>query len=460
MATSNGRIPYHSKIVRYRAVVAHTLRQYLRHTHAPKILLTGYAAYMLIGWGLLSLPFAQSVELNPLDSLFIAVSAVSTTGLVSIDPGSSYSLFGEIVVLLLIQAGGLGYMTVASFVALAIRHRFSNYHATVGLAAFPLPQDFDIEVFIRRVVIYTIAVEVAGAALLFLMFESAGTQSALWAAIFHSISAFCTAGFSLFPTSFESYVDNPGIVLVISVLSFLGAIGFIVMSELWDRVFGARRPLSFTSTVILSVTVNFTVLGTLVFFVIEPSIAEMPPWERLLAAFFQVMTAGTTVGFNTIPIGALAPATLMVMFLLMIFGASPSGTGGGLKSTTLAVLLGLIRSVLQRRKTVRYMGRDLPQERVMFGAASLGFYLLVLGTAMFLLLLTETGRFEVILFEAISALGTVGLSMGITPDLTPVGKIVVILLMFIGRIGVLTFGIAVVTRDDTSGDQRENEIVL
>lgn len=457
---SNGKIAYHSRLVRYRAVLAHRLRVYFRHTDPPKILLAGYAVYMLVGWLLLSLPFAQSVDLNPLDNLFIAVSAVSTTGLVSVDPGSSYSLFGEIVILALIQVGGLGYMTVASFVALAIRHRFSNYHATVSRAALPLPEHFDIRVFIRRVVTYTLIVEVAGAAALYALFIDAGTPAPLWAAIFHAVSAFCTAGFSLFPNSFESYAAHPGIVLTIAALSLLGAIGFIVMSETWDRVFGTRRPLSFTSRVILNVTITFTVVGTLVFFVIEPSIADMPPWERLLASFFQVMTAGTTVGFNTVPIGALAPATLVVMFFLMIFGASPSGTGGGLKSTTLGVLLGLIRSVLQRRASVRFLGHELPPERVAFAAASFAFYFLVLGVALFLLLLTEAAAFEAVLFEAISALGTVGLSMGLTPALTPLGKLVIVCLMFIGRLGVLTFGVAVVMRDASAAEAREGEIVL
>ena len=210
--------------------------------------------------------------------------------------------------------------------------------------------------------------------------------------------------------------------------------------------------LRFTGTAIL--------LGTLFVFLAEPEMAAMEPGTRLLNAFFQAMTAATTVGFNSVPIGAMAPAAILMLYGLMIFGASPSGTGGGLKVTTLAVLIGLIRSTLKRRDAVRLMKRPIPPARIAQASASFAYYFLVLGAALTILLLTETGTFEAIVFEAISALGTVGLSMGLTGGLSDLGKLLVVLLMLMGRVGILTFGIAVVTRDEARHEEADNEVVL
>ncbi|MGP1275395.1 MAG: TrkH family potassium uptake protein [Caulobacterales bacterium] len=437
------------------------VKLFFRKADAAQLLLGGYLFYMLAGWGLLSLPIAQATPVSSLDNLFIASSAVSTTGLVTVDPGSSYTLFGEIVILLLIQLGGIGYMTFGSFLVLSLSHRWTRFRETVTRAAFPLPSDFDAAAFIRRVVYFTLAVEAIGALLLWPMLAGAGVDNALWSAIFHSVSAFCTAGFSLFPNSFEDFTGHAGIVLTLSGLSYLGAIGFIVMTTIFERLTRKRDSLGFTSTVILSVTVKFAIGGTAILFIVEPSIAGLEPAERLLAAFFQVMTASTTVGFNTVPIGNLSMAILMVMFLLMVFGASPSGTGGGLKSTTFAALVGLMRSVFKRRDTITYMGRELSEDRVHQASVSFGFYFLVLATALFALFLTELDApFEQVVFEAISALGTVGLSMGLTGDLSTLGKLIVIVLMLIGRVGILTFGLAIVARDRNAPDRRDDELVM
>lgn len=449
------------RVLRVWAGIWVPIKLFFKKADAAQLLLAGYLFYMFAGWGLLSLPIAQATPVSALDNLFIASSAVSTTGLVSVDPGSSYSPFGQVVILLLIQLGGIGYMTFGSFLVLSLSHRWTRFRETVTRAAFPLPSDFDAAQFIRRVVYFTLCVETLGALLLWPMFASAGVNNPLWAAVFHSVSAFCTAGFSLFPNSFEDFTGHAGIVLTISVLSYLGAIGFIVMTTVYDRLTRKRDSLGFTSTVILSITAKFAVIGTLVLFVVEPSIASLDPAERLLAAFFQVMTASTTVGFNTVPIGDLGFAVLMIMFVLMIFGASPSGTGGGLKSTTLAALVGLMRSVLKRREKITYMGREISEDRVHQAAVGFAFYFLVLGIALFLLFLTEAGApFEHVAFEAISALGTVGLSMGLTGDLTALGKVLVILLMLIGRVGILTFGLAIVARDRKSDDARDSELVM
>ncbi len=425
-----------------------------------KIMLFGYLSYVLIGWVLLCLPFAQAQAVSALDNLFIATSAVSTTGLVTVDPATSYSFFGELVILALIQFGGIGYMTFGSFVILATRHKMTSFRSGISRKTFALPQDFSVVRFIRLVVIFTIIAEVIGAILLYAIFVYNDQTNSLWLAIFHSISAFCTAGFSLFSNSFEDYVGNTYLNIVIASLSYLGAIGFIVMVDIWHKLSGKQRYLHFASKVILEVTIWFSTIGVALFFIMEPSIQSLPNWERLLASFFQVMTATTTVGFNTIPISGLSASVIMLLYFLMIFGASPSGTGGGLKSTTLAALWGLMRSTLKRRDRVRFNKREISPERLQMATAAFTFYMGVLFIAMLLLLSTENGTFEVILFEAISALGTVGLSMGITGDLSNLGKIIIIILMFMGRVGILTFGIAVSTHDESKEEEQDSELVI
>ncbi len=435
-------------------------QHFLATVNPAKILLFGYLSYIIIGWALLCLPFAQSEFVSALDNLFIATSAVSTTGLVTIDPSSNYNFFGELVILALIQLGGIGYMTFGSFIIISTRHKMSPFRSDMCRKTFVLPADFKVTQFIRLVMIFTLVAEFIGAILLYAIFWYNDEPNALWSAIFHSVSAFCTAGFSLNSNSFEGYVDNVYLNIVIATLSYLGAIGFIVMVDVWHSLSGQKRHLHFASKVIIEITIWFSVLGTALFFVLEPSIQSFPRWEKLLASFFQVMTAGTTVGFNTIPIGALSASVIMLLYFLMIFGASPSGTGGGLKSTTLAALWGLMRSTLKGRDTIRYQKREISPERLQLATASFVFYMGILFISMMLLLAIESGGFEAILFEAISALGTVGLSMGITADLTNIGKLIIILLMFMGRVGILTFGIAVSIHDESREEEKDNDLIM
>ena len=436
-------------------------RVILAHTPPPKLLLAGYLSYMLLGWALLSLPFAQEVPVRGIDALFIATSAVSTTGLVSVDPGTSFTFFGEIVILLLIQMGGLGYMTIGSFVALHLARRFDRLRADATRTAFNLPEDVDPASFVRAVVIFALFCESVGAIALYVMFRAQGVEDAGWSAIFHAVSAFATAGFSLNSNSFESFSTHSGIVIVISVLSLLGAMGFLIVLDFWRTMIGRARYLGFTSKVIWRITLTFLILGTAILFVAEPSYQELPPEDRLLASFFQVMTASTTVGFNTTPIGALAPAILIVMFFLMIVGASPAGTGGGLKTTSFAALLGLVRSTLKGRDRVRYFKREIPLERLQTATASVSFYAGLFLVATFLLLLADPLLpFDAVMFEAISAMGTVGLSMGITGDLTDLGKLVIIILMTAGRVGILTFGMALASHDESRDEEADNDLVL
>jgi len=265
---------------------------------------------------------------------------------------------------------------------------------------------------------------------------------ALWSAVFHSVSAFCTAGFSLYDSSFELLRTNVAVNIILAILSYLGAIGFIVFVDAWRRLIGKTSAFTLTSRVILVTTAWISVAGVVLLFVAEPTIQSLPIHDRLVTAAFQVMTSVTTVGFNTVPIGQLSQASLFLIIMLMIVGASPSGTGGGLKTTTLSAIFGVIRSALTGGGKVTFWGRSIPEERIWAAMATLGFYSIALISGCYLLALTETFPFEGLLFEAASALGTVGLSTGITADLTPIGKLIITCMMFIGRLGPLAFGVA------------------
>lgn len=436
------------------------IRNFLLGLEPVKLVFLGYLSYVVIGWLVLCLPFAHHGRGNSvLDDLFTSTSAVSTTGLVTVSTSDTHSLFGEIVILLLIQLGGLGYMTVSSFVILARKEEISERRVRVSGAVFSLPKSFRIDKFIRSVFVFAVAIELLGAAALYAVFRANEMPNALWTAIFHSVSSFCTAGFSLYNTSFESFASNFWLNAIVAVLSYLGAVGFIVCVDVWRRFTNRIQSVTLTTKIILHTTFWLALVGTLFIFLTEPSIQSKPPEQRVLASFFQAMTAQTTVGFNTIGVAAMSKATLLAITILMVIGASPSGTGGGLKSTTFTAILGVMRSALRGERVVKFWGQPIPQERVQTAVASLGFYVsfLVLGTL--LLAMTETADFEGVLFEAASALGTVGLSTGITPMLTDLGKLIVIVLMFVGRLGPLTFGMALVLRPRIA-DKNDSDVAI
>jgi trk system potassium uptake protein TrkH len=408
-----------------------------------RLVLLGYLSYVVLGWLALCLPFAQKGEGIPaLDNLFMTVSAVSTTGLATVSVSDRYTWFGQAVLLVLIQLGGIGYMTLGSFLILARKGDLSPARVAVERMVFSLPESFRLDSFLKSVIRYTIAIEAIGAAALYVAFRNAGVEAPLWKAVFHSVSAFCTAGFGLYNDSFESFAGDFWINAVLAVLALLGAIGFIVMVDVARMLAGKADRVTLTTKIILWGTFGLTVVGTLLLFLGEPVIRGMSPEKGLLAAFFQCMTAQTTVGFNTIGLADLSKGSVLLLVLLMIVGSSPSGTGGGVKITTLTAILGVMRSAARGDAEVRFWGRAIPLERVWTAVAGLGFYGAALLLGAYLLEITESAPFEKIFFEAASALGTVGLSMGITPSLSVLGKILVVLMMFCGRVGPLTLGIA------------------
>jgi len=426
--------------------------RFLQNVTSIKAILLGYLSYALLGWIFLCLPFSQKIHVSMLDNLFIAISAVSTTGLVPISVSDSYTFLGELVILLLIQLGGIGYMTFGSFIILAgSSEGLSLERQEISKIVFNLPHGFKITQFIMRVMYFTILIELVGSIGLYIIFVRAGMSTPLWSAIFHCVSSFNTAGFSLYNNSFESFYSNVPLNLTIGTLSYCGAIGFIVFVDIWRRIKGEIRHVTLTTSIIVHTTFWMSVVGMILLYVSEPSIVRLPQGDRILAAFFQTMTAMTTVGFNTVPIGGLTKASLLLIIMLMVIGASPAGTGGGLKSTTFTAMLGVIKSILKGEQGARFWGRAIPYGRVIVASASFGLYTILLISGTYILSLTETANFESIFFEVASAMGTVGLSSGLTSSLTVLGKILITLLMFIGRLGPLTFGMAIIsTNHDNS----------
>ncbi|MBN2829942.1 MAG: potassium transporter KtrB [Candidatus Cloacimonetes bacterium] len=410
----------------------------------PKILFWGYLLYISLGWFLLSLPFFQKIKVTFLDSLFVSASAVSTTGLSPVSVHDSFTIIGEIIILALIQLGGIGYMTFGSFVVLMRKNTMSTLRESVLGSSFELPGHYSIKKFVKSIVIYTLSVEAIGAILLFFAFKKDASLNPVWNAIFHSVSSFCTAGFSLYNNSLESYSHSIYLNTVVSALSLLGAIGYIVAVDVLLVLKGMQKRITFTSRIILSMTIFVLFFGTGLVFITESSLFQMPAWERLLASFFQVMSAITTVGFNTVPIGKLALSSLFLINIFMIIGASPSGTGGGIKSTSISAIYAIVRSAFRVDKRILYFNKIIPFERVVYAMCTFSFYIAILAIGLWGVLITDSNfSFNELFFEVCSALGTVGLSTGITSLISPLGKIIFVVLMFIGRLGPLSFGMAV-----------------
>lgn len=408
----------------------------------------GYFSYALIGSILLALPFFEKVHPTAyLDDIFVAISAVSTTGLVTISISDNYNFWGQLVILILIQLGGIGYMTMGSFIILSTLNRIDLSREQIQRQVFNLPEHISTTKFIRLLIYYTFVVELLGALFLYIFFTAANIPHALWSAIFHSVSAFCTAGFSIYNNSLEPFYGNIGINLTISVLCILGSIGFIIVYDIWNNSIKSKRPISLTSKIILWSTFLLIIFGTVILFFFEPGIAGRALLDRTLTAFFQSMTSLTTAGFNTIPISPLSTFSFFLITLLMVIGASPSGTGGGLKTTTFTALIGVMISSMKGQHDIKFLNRTIPRQRVWLAVSSLCFYLSSLLLSTFLLLL-HSGRFnfQQVLFEVASALGTVGLTTGITPELDSIEKIIITATMFIGRIGPMSFGIALFLR--------------
>lgn len=400
-----------------------------------QVIIFGFVTYILTGLLFISLPCAQKMHVSFVDNLFNIVSALSTTGLSTGNISQLYTPFGKLVLLTLIQLGAIGYMTITSFFILSSGNNLSSYRTKILSAEFTLPENFNIKEFIRNIIIYTFVIELIGTIFLSIEFHKLGITNPVWAGVFHAISAFSTAGFSIFSTGIEAFKNDISINIIIAFLCYSGAIGFIIPMDIYRKIIDKNHKITFTTKVILFITALVGILGTVLYLFNSDS--------NVLTAFFQVMSASTTAGFNTVNIGKLSTTSLAVLIAAMVIGASPSGTGGGIKSTSISVLLGIVGSVMRGQfKQITFLNKAIPLNRVFTAVASTTTYMFTLIIIVYLLTLTEHFSFMELCFEAASALGTVGLSMGITADLTNLGKIILSLAMFLGRVGPLSIGIA------------------
>lgn len=447
-----GAIPWKEIFNTIRSGIKTALKKYalfVLHLSPHQNIAQGMLVYMFLGWIALSLPFMDNGHVGLLDNLFTAASAASTAGLTSVNFAESYSFMGKLVVLLLVQAGGVGYMTMSSFLYLSFSHRLRRRHTEVLNTEFALPRTVRLHDFLRAVVIFTFLVELIGTAFLYNYFTRHGysTLDALWYAIFHSVSSFCTAGFSLFPDSFMSFADSKTINIVIAVLSLAGAMGFIVVTDVFNRIFRRTKEISYTTKIIVLSTLATLLIAGFILLLTNPGIT-------VTEALFQATMAMTTAGFNTMPISSLAACSLLVLMALMSIGGSPSGTGGGVKTTAVTCTLAIVSSHLLGRKHITFLGRQIPLHRLYLATSTVLFYGFLLFITLFLLVWTENLPFLDLFFEATAALSTGGMSVGATAKLSVLGKLIVIVAMLVGRIGVITFGLALLKRD---GEEEEEQ---
>jgi len=415
----------------------------------------GFAAIIFIGAILLNLPVSSrdGSSIGFIDALFTATSAVCVTGLVTVDTYTHWTTFGQVVILLLIQVGGLGFMTLATLFSLALGRRISFKERLLIAESLNQFSPQGMVKLIKDILLGTLFFESVGAAILSVRFAGQfGIREGIYKGVFHSVSAFCNAGFDLMGSngqfsSLTRYVEDPAVNLTIMLLIVIGGLGFAV----WEDIYKTRNfcELRLHTKLVLSVTAVLLIAGFLSFLALEYSNAKtLQPLSfrgKILASMFQSVTS-RTAGFNTLSLPDLTDPSKLVTIILMFIGGSPGSTAGGIKTVTAGVLLFTVISVLRGSKDVNIYKKRLEIDVILRSLAifvlSLG---VVLSTTIVLSIFEEATLLEHA-FEAVSAFGTVGLSLGITPALSVIGKTALILTMFLGRIGVLTMGMAIAVR--------------
>lgn len=415
---------------------------------APHFVVIGFVSLIVIGAFILFEPISQQKEISFIDALFTSTSAVCVTGLSVKDISNTFTPFGLIILLILIQLGGMGIMILyASFILFFIGN-LSVKGFDIALKATELTGKYNsFQRIIFFIVIYTFIIEFFGAIFLTLRFLTIGFSSskAIVYGIFHSISAFCNAGFSLFPDSFMSYKGDVAINFILMTLITLGGIGFIVNYDISRFLLNKTKKnkkytaLTVQTKMVITMYIILNLVGAIIFFLIENKgiLKNLLPHEKVMASFFQVVTA-RTAGFNTLDIARLSPITRSLLEILMIIGASAGSTGGGIKVTTFFIIIYTIISFIKEKNVVTIYNHKISNYQILKSFSLLFTYLIVILISFMVLMAFDKNDPQSLLFETISALGTVGLSMGITASLTDIAKVILTIVMFIGRVGPLT----------------------
>lgn len=440
-----------------------------RQLSAAQLFVGSFALLILLGTlGLKLLPGIYTGEpLTWLDALFTATSAVCVTGLVVVDTATYFTTLGQAWILLLIQLGGLGIVTFSTIIIIALGRRLSLRQESLSSSGTSVSPQIDYRRLTRDIFRFTFLLEAIGAILLLLLMgPRLGWGEAVWPAVFHSISAFCNAGFSTFSDSLISFRFAPGVLSVVMTLIVVGGIGFVTLEELYlsrrrDRP--SRFRLSLHSRIVLVTTAILIVGGWAAFAVLEweRTLADMPFGGRLLNALFLSVTS-RTAGFNTIDYATAGAGSNFLTILLMAVGGSPGSTAGGLKTTTVALIGLLAWSRFRGTEITSVSSRSVPEETVQRAVGLFVVYFGVATAAILALIILEVGdtaasntAFLPYMFEVVSAFNTVGLSMNTTPLLSESGRLLLILLMYVGRVGPLTFAAAIaLSRPSSRGEFR------
>ncbi len=412
-----------------------------------QILALGFIALIIIGAIILSLPISSrsGESTDFLDAIFTSTSAVCVTGLITLDTSTHWSTFGQTVIMTLIEIGGLGFMSFAVLISLILGKKITLRERLIMQEAMNTYSIQGLVKMVKYVLIFTVSVQFIGALLLSTQFvPEYGALRGVFYSVFHSISAFCNAGFDLFGTSLVTYSSNSVVILVISALIIIGGLGFTVLLELYD--FKGIKKLSIHAKVVIIITLILIFGGTILMLIFEfnntQSIGNMNLNDKLLNSFFAAVTP-RTAGFNSVQTSGMTLASKILTIILMLIGGSPGSTAGGLKTVTCGILVLTVISVIKGREDTEVFGRRFTKE-IVYKAFTIVFIgiSLVIGVTM-ILSYTEVGsNFVDLLYESASALGTVGLTLGLTPNLTPIGKILIMVMMYLGRVGPLTVMLA------------------
>ena len=417
-----------------------------KHMTSFQLIIMGFAGVILLGTVLLMLPFSSAEKvITPFhEALFTATSAVCVTGLVVKDTGSYWSLAGQTIILALIQIGGLGVVTVAASVSLLSGKKISLMQRSTMQNAISAPKVGGIVRLTRFILRGTFLIEAAGTVLLLPVFMGDYGKKGIWMSVFHSISAFCNAGFdilgtdsSMFP-SLTRYSGNILINLVIMLLIITGGIGFLTWDDIYTNKLNFKR-YRMQSKIILMTTACLILFPTVFFYICD--LTNLPMEKRLLAAAFQSVTT-RTAGFNTINISEMSEASKAVMILLMLIGGSPGSTAGGIKTTTVVVLIVFVRANLMEAAGCNVFNRRLDETAIRKASVVMCTNLFLILTGTIFMEIMQPFSLSDVMFEVFSAMGTVGMSAGITRDVCMASRMVLVFLMFCGRIGSLTFALS------------------
>ena len=415
-----------------------------------QLIVIGFAVIILAGTLLLCLPIStRDGSISFIDAMFTAVSATCVTGLVMFDTYTKFTFFGQLVILILIQIGGLGFITLAMFVAMSSGRKIGLKNRTYLAEAVSLGQVGGVVKYSKMICIGTLIIEGAAAVLLSIRFVPMfGVSDGIWCGVFHAVSAFCNAGFDILgriePSSSLMYFASDYYVnAIITLLILTGGIGFFVWDDIREKKFSFRKYKLHTKIMLVS-TAALIIVPTVLFMITERegAFAGMSFHEKLTATFFQSVTL-RTAGFNTTDYTAYSPAGYFLSILLMIVGAGAGSTGGGMKVTTFVVALLSIKAYVSGNDDINVFGRRLSQDTVKKASCSAAFYMIILMLGTYIIAAFSGADTSVSLFEAASALGTVGLSSGITGGLALIPKITVMLLMYIGRVGSISLAMSV-----------------